>query len=316
MGIGFAGGAEDGRSRLYGWRLFGFVPPGFALDHDTTYRGAGCHAQKRVALGRLGILQGIVAGTHGLPEVAELSVVRVGGLLIGTLPGEPTTTVGGRIRAAMARHAGVLPDSVALMALTNGYIQYLTTPEEYPWQFYEGSATEYGPRSAPFFEDALARLAATLRLSPAGAPPGRVTPLTAFRGRGLESFPAARGPEAPSITRRFLEHRWRADTLVARWIDLAPGRLVPADAPVLAVERREGDAWVLVTWDDDHELEVRAVRSLRGRGHEWEARWRPCRRPPGGDYRVVLLERPGLPTLAGNALPAGPAPRCEADLHG
>ncbi|HEU0053093.1 MAG TPA: neutral/alkaline non-lysosomal ceramidase N-terminal domain-containing protein, partial [Longimicrobium sp.] len=196
VGTGLAAGAEDGYTRLRGWKLLGFVGPGFAMNHDTAWRGVGCHAEKRVALGRLGILQGLVSGPHGLPEVAELTAVRIGGVVLGTLPAEPTTTVGGRIRNAMAAHAGVLPDSVALMAVTNGYVQYLTTPEEYRWQFYEGGATEYGPYSAPFFEDALARLAATLRPSPVGAPPGRVSPLTAYHSGGLKSFPAPRGPEA------------------------------------------------------------------------------------------------------------------------
>ncbi|HEX6748649.1 MAG TPA: neutral/alkaline non-lysosomal ceramidase N-terminal domain-containing protein [Longimicrobium sp.] len=315
VGTGFAGGAEDGRSRLYGWRLLGFVPPGFAMDHDTAYRGLTCHRQKRLALGRLGLLQGIVAGPHGLPEVAQVSAVRIGGLVIGTLPAEPTTTVGARIRAAMAWHAGMQPDSVAVMAVTNGYIQYITTPEEYRFQYYEGGATEFGPWESWFFQDALSRLAATLRPSSTGAPPGRVTPLTAFRGEGLESFPDSGGPTESRITRAFREYRWRGDTLVVRWNDVRPGRLIPADAPVLAVERQDGGEWRTVTWDDDNELEVRGVRRLGGRGYEWEARWRPCRRPAGETYRIVLLERPGLPPLTGEGLRSGPVPRCEDDLR-
>ena len=148
-----------------------------------------------------------------------------------------------------------------------------------------------------------------------GSPPGGVARLTAFRGPGLESFPAPRGPGASAIARRFREYRWRGDTLVVRWNDLYPGRLIPADAPVLAIQRQEGGGWLPVTWDDDQEVEVRALRGLGRRGFAWEARWRPCRRPSGATYRVLLLERPGLPALAGDALAAGAEPRCANDIR-
>lgn len=311
VGTSFIGGAEDGPTRIHGWRFLGVFKPGFGARQDTTYPGFyACHAQKRIALGPL---QGLLAGPHQLPEVAELTVVRIGDMLVGTFPGEPTTTVGGRIRAAMAHHAGIPERQVMLMGLTNGYVQYVTTPEEYRWQFYEGGATEYGPRSAIVFQEALSRLAATLRPGAGGSPPARVNPLTAYRQQGREDFPPPRGPGAARIERRFLEYGWRGDTLVVRWNDLHPGRLIPARAPLLAIERRTGSGWELVTWDDDHELEVRARRSLGAVGFEWEARWRPCRRPPGEVYQVVLLPRDTLPAYPGKELPRSPPDGCAAE---
>jgi neutral ceramidase len=312
VGTSFVGGAEDGRTRVYGWRFLGIFKPGFGARQDTLYPGFhACHAQKRIALGPL---QGLLAGPNQLPEVAELTAVRIGEMLIGTFPGEPTTTVGGRIRQAMAHHAGMHEGQVMLMGLANGYVQYVTTPEEYRWQFYEGGATEYGPRSAIVFQEALSRLAATLRPGAGGTAPARVNPLTAYRQQGLEDFPPPRGPGAARIDRRFREVRWRGDTLVARWNDLHPGRLIPADGPLLAIERRSvGGAWEVVTWDDDHELEVRARRSLGALGYEWEARWRPCRRGAGGAYRVVLLPRDTLPRLDGPELADAPPPGCAAE---
>jgi len=140
-----------------------------------------------------------------------------------------------------------------------------------------------------------------------------VTPLTAYRGFSLKSFPRPKGPEPGGIRRRLIEARWRGDTLVARWNDLHPGRLVPADAPLVQVRRRQGEEWVPVAWDDDHELEVRALGGLGREGFEWEARWRPCRRPPGAAYRVVLLGREGMPEVLGDALADGAPPRCAED---
>ncbi|HYJ79657.1 MAG TPA: neutral/alkaline non-lysosomal ceramidase N-terminal domain-containing protein, partial [Longimicrobiaceae bacterium] len=242
----------------------------------------------------------------------ELTVARIGEMLVGTVPAEPTTTVGARIRAAMGRHAGVPVDRVVLLGVTNGYVQYVTTPEEYRHQFYEGGATQFGPRSALFFQQALSRLAATLRPGGKGEPPGFVAPLFAYIGAPLASFPGAgSGPAPGDLRRRFRCAGFSGDTLAARWNDLHPGRLVPADAPVLAIKRAGGDgAWQTVAWDDDHELEVRALRALGSDGYEWEARWLP-RVPAAGTYRVVLLERNGISELSsGDLVPAGSGPGC------
>jgi len=82
------------------------------------------------------------------------------------------------------------------------------------------------------------------------------------------------------------------------WRDLHPGRLVPTDGPVLRIERLVGERWDTVAWDDDRELEIRAVRSLGGRGYVWEARWHhPAR---AGPFRVVLVARAGLPEVTGD----------------
>src|SRR3989475_1253160 len=88
------------------------------------------------------------------------------------------------------------------------------------------------------------------------------------------------------------------DPLVVRWRDLHPGRLVPADGPVLRIERLVGERWDTVAWDDDRELEIRAVRSLGGRGYVWEARWHhPAR---AGPFRAVLVARAGLAEVTGD----------------
>jgi hypothetical protein len=297
VGEALLGGAEDGRSRFWD----------STASPARRRPGRGCHAPKRTAFGRA---QSLIVGPHGLPEVAQLTVMRIGDMLIGTLPGEPTTTVGGRIRAAMAGRAGVSPDSTILMGITNGYIQYVTTREEYGYQFYEGAATEYGPGSAAFFESALAGLAATLHPGSGAPPPQAVTPLTGYRRIPLRSLPKAAGPEAGRISRRFHQAVWRGDTLVVRWNDVAPGRMVFTDTPMLVVERQASRGWIPTTWDDDHEMEVRAVGERGREGFEWEARWRPCRRVGGATYRAVLAARAGFSEVRSDALTSGPAPRC------
>jgi neutral ceramidase len=287
-GTGLESGAEDGYTRLRGWKPLGVFGPGLGIVPGTPLpRGDDCQDPKRPFLGPL---QPIVIGADGLPHVAQLSVVRIGDRVLGAVPAEPTTTVGGRIRGAIAAGAGVDPRSVVLMGLVNGYIQYVTTAEEYAVQYYEGAATEYGPGTAAFLQGELGRLAATV---PAGrpSPPAEVHPLPAHTPRPRRLTERPSGPAA--VERRFVELRWEGDSvLVARWNDVRPGRFVPAEGPVLAIYRQAGSDKTLVTWDDDNELEVRAL-SRRPRGQIWEARWMPCRLA-AGVYRVRLLARPGM----------------------
>ena len=105
------------------------------------------------------------------------------------------------------------------------------------------------------------------------------------------------GPPAERVTRVVLGEACAGDTLVVRWRDVYPGRLVPADGPVLNIERLVGERGEVTAWDDDREVEIRAVRSLGARGYVWEARWRHPER--AGPFRVVLVPRPGLARVTG-----------------
>src|SRR5204862_256983 len=99
------GGAEDGRTRLYDWRLFGIFPVGLEEGgHAVRPNPHDCQREKRVALG--GLQRKFVVGEHGLPEVAQLSVIRLGDLLLGVVPAEGTTRAGALMQRAIAESAG------------------------------------------------------------------------------------------------------------------------------------------------------------------------------------------------------------------
>src|SRR5213595_1063278 len=299
-GTSTLGGAEDGRTRLYGWRLFGIFPIGLEEGgHAIRPNPHDCQREKRVALGAL--QRKLVVGAHGLPEVAQLSVIRLGDLLLGVVPAEVATRAGAQIERAIAdsaRAAGLEPRAVTIVGLANGYMQYVTTDAEYGEQAYEGGSTLYGPNTAAVLADELGKLAASLVRSGA-SPANRVDSITAYPGKSQAILPRrTAGPPPERVTRRVLSQTCARDTLVVRWRDLHPGRLVPADGPVLRIERLVGERWDAVAEDGDRELEIRAVRSLGDRGYVWEARWHhPAR---DGPFRVVLLARVGLAEVTGD----------------
>jgi neutral ceramidase len=78
---------------------------------------------------------------HLMPEKCEVSFVRVGTLLLIGVPCEPTASIGLAAKA-MAPPAGV--KTIGIVALTNGWLGYVLTPEQYKAGKYEATMSFYG----------------------------------------------------------------------------------------------------------------------------------------------------------------------------
>lgn len=305
MGMAALAGADDGYTRYHRWRFLGLIDIGYEEGGSAIDRGArDCHAPKRTALWPF---HDMIAGPHGFPEAAQFEVVRIGGMVLGFVPIEVTTTVGARMKAAMqtAVPANRLPqDSIALVTLSNGYLQYVTTREEHAAQSYEGASNIYGPGGADVYGGLLAMLTQRLYADSdpvlAGSSYPALDSLVVYPGKPKSIFPSSTaGPPAQRIQRRFEEPRCRGDTLMVGWIDAYPGRLIPADGPIVRIERRSAEGtWQPVVWDDDPNLEVRALRPRGDQGYLWAARWTP-KSAAGGPIRAVLVERPGFAETTG-----------------
>ncbi len=95
-------------------------------------------------------------------EPLPLGVAQLGQLAIVFIPNEATTMAGRRVRDTVE---GVLGDQVKYVAIagySNDYAGYITTPEEYAVQQYEGGHTLLGPWMLPAFQQEIARLARAL----------------------------------------------------------------------------------------------------------------------------------------------------------
>ncbi len=154
IGTAAGAGAEDGQT-IYRFGVFGFAEG----DQDA---GSGCHAPKAIVRdlpGTFGIPRLLSPTACAFSEAVPLTLVQIGSRRILTVPAEPTTMVGRHLAAAAADPAGT---PAILATLTSGYIQYLTTAEEYATQQYEGGSTLYGPASGAFFTEKARLLAASL----------------------------------------------------------------------------------------------------------------------------------------------------------
>jgi hypothetical protein len=271
VGTSTAAGASDVPTRVAGWKLLGVIPSGFEQGgHAIKKPPKGCQAEKKLLLG--GLQSALIVGEHGLPDVAQLSLVQMGSVFLATLPAEPTTTTGRIIRDALteAVKPAVPHPHVIVVALTNGFMQYVTTRYEYAGQTYEGGSTIYGPATAEFFAANVAELGKALIKSGAHSPPVDVGPITAYPGRASAILP--RNTATPKLIggRVMRTHACLpGGELQVTWLDEPPGRLAPSEGQVLEIVEQQGAAWVPVAWDDQDDVVVRAVKHVKNKGFEW-----------------------------------------------
>ena len=266
-GMALLAGADDAAGRLRGWRMLGLLSLGMEQG-AARKKPAGCQGAKHQVLDLFfGSLPNKLLGTKILPSFAQLTVLRIGNRLIGTVPGEVTTVAGKRMQAAMlagARGIGIPVDSALVMGLSNGHVMYVATAEEYGAQYYEGASTIYGPGEAAMFARALGGLAGMLSSGDTlpSASAGRMTVLPGkhkaiLRSRGSQLTPAP-----------LLERVWcSADTLYA---DFRLGSVAdwPTTGPRIEV-LHEGR---VVAWDDDSRVELQ-LRSAHKSPARWQLRW-------------------------------------------
>lgn len=244
------------------------------------------HAPKDIV-----IPAGLVPGT--VQQVFGFHLARIGGFHLFTLGFEVTIVSGLRIRRVIADRLGVGIENVLVQGYTNGYGHYVTTPEEYMAQNYEGGATFFGRWTLPAIEQIAAELAEAVR---AGRP-------VAEPGSRRDDDPTGRLPVAPTgatlgdatrpgqtfgqvlVAPRSTYSR--GEEVVARFAGANPNNDLRRGDTYLAVERRDGDRWVRVL--DDSHWDTIVVFDNTLVITDAEIRWRIGDDTLPGTYRITYL---------------------------
>jgi neutral ceramidase len=253
----------------------------------------GPHGAKWIVGGRL--LHDRIVPPATFPTVMPLQLLRIGSTVIAGLPFEVTVEAGRRVAADVQRELGPDVERVAVSSLANEQFCYLTTPEEYGLQRYEGGSTLYGPGSQPFVAAAAGRLAADLARSGHVAEPIARRSL-AFPARLFLAEPTGRriavaGLRAPryvdvtGLEDGYWEWTWRGP---------APGDLCWYE-PLARVEAATPDGgWeparerYAAVDDQGYHLGVVHLGASRGGEHRYAARWFTPYLGPGRAHRFVL----------------------------
>lgn len=146
------GGAEDGRSALYG------ALPGGALQEgmrDPT----SPDPDQRPKFKALGLAHEILETRLRPADWHPLHQLQIGKQLFVSVPGEPTTRAAHELEKALKARTGV--DAAHVIGCAGDYAGYYTTPAEYDMQHFEGACTLYGHRSLELLTDKHAEIFAT-----------------------------------------------------------------------------------------------------------------------------------------------------------
>jgi neutral ceramidase len=183
-----------------------------------------------------------------VPRTVPVSLVRVGGLGIAALPSEVTRQQGVRLRRAVLDAAGGTLDRLALAGMSNAYVSYTATEEEYDACRYEGSFTLFGRRQGARLRDVARTLAEALRAG-AAAPAGAPEPPPLGAGAGEPPLPRST-PDAGQVVAQPAPQATRHGRVTFSWRGGDPAIDAPRGRSFVTVERQTAGGWEPVTSDD------------------------------------------------------------------
>ncbi|HTL85133.1 MAG TPA: neutral/alkaline non-lysosomal ceramidase N-terminal domain-containing protein [Acidimicrobiia bacterium] len=261
------------------------VPPFRAGHPHRRFRETNPHAHKWVLGSRW--LQPLVIPLRQFPHIIPVQVLRIGAHAIVGMPFEVTIESGRR----MARAVG--EPNVIVSSVANEYTGYVTTPEEYSRQYYEGGHTIYGPKTLAFLSAHAAHLATEAKPDAmhSSAQTERSFDLAVHRywppsdgARGERRFAAAPTFHDPT---KIEDAFWEIE-----WTDVAPGDLEWHESMV-QVEGADGR---VVADDQWGAIDVTYLGGTP-EGHRYRARWfNP--QFGAGTHRFVLCPNGAQPRLA------------------
>jgi neutral ceramidase len=222
-----------------------------------------------------------------IQERIPVQLVRLGPLYLIGLPAEITIVSGLRLRRAVARIVDAPLSHVLVAGYSNGYIHYVTTPEEYVGQRYEAGSTMYGRWQLPALVQTAAVLATAMR---DGAPVERGTPPPDLAGRVR---PRRRTRPDVAVGGAFGEvlvaprpaYR-RGDTVRAEFVGASPNNDLRRGDTFLEVQYADGEDWRRVADDGDWATRFHWRRLARA-GSRVTVTWDVPAQAADGRYRLV-----------------------------
>jgi neutral ceramidase len=228
-----------------------------------------------------------------MAEGGPVQLLRIGSLYLIGIPAEVTIVAGLRLRRTVAGIVGAELADVLVAGYSNGYLHYVTTPEEYDEQRYEGGSTMFGRWQLPALQQVVAGLAAAMRdghPTPGGRLPAR--PSRRWRSR-----------RRPAVDEPVFGHRFgdvlegphpRYDTgatVRAVFVGAHPNNDLRHGDSYLRVERAgDGGGWGVVADDGDWSTTLRwrrtGRRHPRRRASVIAVTWTVPAGTPPGRYRL------------------------------
>ena len=224
-------------------------------------------------------------------QIRSVSVIRIGQLVIVAVPAEVTTMAGRRLRNAVMTQLGDWAKYIVIAGYSNGYAGYVTTPEEYRVQQYEGGHTLHGQWTLPAYQQICAQLAAAIENGTEVKQNvvyddwrGKSTP-TPLQNGIPDKLPkdVKFGDAIPFNKKRYM----KGETVTARFWSSNPTENYKSGNNFLAIEHRYNDLWVTVANDDDWSTKIRWEHDSQS--YIAKVTWEIPMDIESGEYRIKHL---------------------------
>lgn len=190
------------------------------------------------------------------PQIVPTQLFQIGNVLIAAVPGEFTTMSGRRLRHVLKSAAGNNANTRVIVAgLSNSYSSYITTPEEYQMQRYEGTSTIFGPYTLPIYLAQYEKLFKALtqqKLDPGPSPPD-------FSHRLVTLVPPPLFDSAPwghdfgHVKKQPKQSAIRGEEIDVEFISSNPrnGNILMHGRSYFTIEKESNESWIAVANDAD-----------------------------------------------------------------
>lgn len=216
-------------------------------------------------------------------EIVPVHLVRIGRLYLIGIPGEPTIVAGLRLRRTVASIVGAELADVLCVGYSNAYIHYVTTPEEYLEQRYEGGSTLFGRWELPALMQTVAGLAEAMRDRRPAMPSSRPRPNKPLSW--LRAAPPDTGSFGTVVTEPSATYQ-PGQVVEAVFVSALPNNDLHRNGSYLEVVRHEEEQWVRIADDGDWSTTFRWQRQGRDGSHV-TIRWTIPGDATPGRYRIV-----------------------------
>ena len=194
-------------------------------------------------------------------QIRSVTVARIGQLVILALPSEVATMSGRRLRESVMSELGDWAQHIVLAGYSNGYAGYITTPEEYQLQQYEGGHTLHGRWTLPAYQQIASYLASALE---AGTTVESNTTYDDWRGKSSETplhdgalnLPPKGVKYGDPLPQGQTEYR-KGETVVAEFWSNNPTANYITGNNYMLVERKTLAGWQTIATDGDWNTTVR-----------------------------------------------------------
>ncbi|MEZ5572721.1 MAG: neutral/alkaline non-lysosomal ceramidase N-terminal domain-containing protein [Halioglobus sp.] len=194
-------------------------------------------------------------------QIHSVTVARIGQLVILALPAEVTTMAGRRLRDSVMNELGDWARYIVVAGYANGFAGYVTTPQEYMLQQYEGGHNLHGRWSLPAYQQVASQLASALQ---SRATVSSDVAYDDWRGKAVgKPLPGGTAGSPPEGKRygdalplaRTQYHG--GETIVAEFWSANPTAHYTTGTNTLLVEKKVAANWQAVASDSDWSTRVR-----------------------------------------------------------